>query len=101
MKTAIVIPVAVLVPCIWQLQICFSGKTVKKKALPGMVLLGSILALILFSIVGVWLYQKGWPIYSAPYAAGIFAMLLVLPLVGIVLAWAIYGIVQGVQKRKK
>ena len=101
MKTEIVILVAVLVSCIWQLQICFSEKPARKKALPGLILLGSILVLILFSVLGVWLYNLGWPIYSAPYAAGIIAILLAFPLAGIAFGWLIYGIVKGVQKRKK
>lgn len=101
MKNGIVICMILLVSCIWQLQICFSGKSAKKKALPGLILLGSILALILFAVVGVWLYELGWPIYSAPYAAGIFAILLAFPLAGIGLAWVVYGIVKLVQNKRK
>ena len=101
MKNAIVNCMILLVPCIWQLQVCFSGRSAKKKAMPGLALLGGILALVLFSVMGIWLYDLGWPIYSAPYAAGIFAFLLAFPMAGIGLAWVIYGIVKLVQKRKK
>ena len=101
MKTAIVVCLMVLVPFIWQLQICFSGKPKKKKAMPLIVLLGMIAGLALFSVVGVWLYELGWPIYSAPYAAGIFAIGLAFPFAGTGLAWVAYGIVKLVQNKRK
>lgn len=101
MKTEYIVMLAVVVSFIWQLPICFSGKPIKKKRLPGLVLLTAIAALALFAVAGTWLYQLGWPIYSAPYAAGIFAIGLIIPLTGVALAWAVWAIVRFAQKGRK
>lgn len=100
MKVEYIVLIVAAVSLIWQLQICFSGKSMKKKCLPGLVLLAAIAVLALFAAAGNWLYRLGLPIYSAPYGAAVFAMMLAIPLAGIALAWAVWGIVKLVQKRK-
>ena len=80
---------------VWQMQICFSGSG-RKRLLPVTVLSVLAAGLACFAWVG---NRMGMP--SAPFGAAIFAILLMVPLGGAALAWAVFGLVRMMQDRKK
>lgn len=80
---------------LWQLQLCFSGKS-RKRLLPMVILGDCILGLTIFTGIG-----NAMEMPSAPFGAAVFAIILMLPLSAMALAWLIYGIVRLVQNRRK
>ena len=81
-----------------QLVLCFRGRRMLLKLLP--LILGGVLDAVCWLVL---LVDSRWAClpYGAGMSAYILGLLILLWLAAAVFAWLIYGIVKGVQKRRK
>lgn len=79
-----------------QLMICLKGKTLWRKLIP--VILMTLGDLACWSIV--WFSEHITLPYGASFAAYIYALILLMLLGFLILAWLVYGFINAIQKRK-
>ena len=84
-----------------QLMLCFSGKKNFVKLVPVMLIgIGEVVCGVVY-LVSSYLDSIGEGIYGAPFAAVIYAIVLLIMLAGDGMAWLIWAIVKSAQNKRK
>ena len=84
-----------------QLILCLKAKNLLIKLIPGLIILAAELVCIAAYAVSMYQEKIGEGIYGAAFAAVIYAIVNLILLAGDLVAWAISGLVNYVQKKRK